>query len=107
MPARASPHRKPFECLLIGRRTPCPVSNARIPQDMAIVAVPSRNHSQKPFVHGLLRQIAVQSLPTNTPSDSVDSARAPNEPLMLEMFARNLVPGWHSWGNEPIKFNQL
>ena len=24
----------------------------------------------------------------------------------LEMFARNLVPGWTSWGNEVLKFQQ-
>jgi N6-adenosine-specific RNA methylase IME4 len=23
----------------------------------------------------------------------------------LELFARNLYPGWTSWGNEPLKFN--
>ncbi|KAH9264152.1 hypothetical protein BASA83_012410 [Batrachochytrium salamandrivorans] len=54
-----------------------------------IVSVPSRHHSQKPFVHDLLEKYAPRG----------DTGR-------LELFARNLFPRWHSWGNDVLKFNK-
>jgi N6-adenosine-specific RNA methylase IME4 len=30
-----------------------------------------------------------------------------HEPVCVELFARELFPGWLSWGNECIKFQDM
>ncbi|KAJ3042038.1 Methyltransferase-like protein 4 [Rhizophlyctis rosea] len=100
-----SPHRKPYEILLIGRRVPAeeteivslPEPEGSSPQDTfpyhrAIVSVPSRYHSRKPYLGDIFDQFI--------PHDASSSP-----PKRLELFARNLNPGWTSWGNEVLKFN--
>lgn len=83
-----SQHRKPFEPLYLGH-LPCSRSSST-PEtdDLVIFSTPSAQHSRKPPIASLL----VQELftPGSLP------------PQCLELFARNLVPGWLVAGNEPL-----
>ena len=122
-----SPHKKPFERVLIGRfgkrkaTTPASVtvverggtggtggtadggrghggaagSNqpqhepAEVPGERVLLSVPCSQHSRKPPLGALL------------------APYLPAGYVGLEVFARNLLPGWTSFGNEVLKFNQL
>jgi N6-adenosine-specific RNA methylase IME4 len=113
-------HRKPYEILIIGKRkelmrayeglneiaegvdgkegqdTEQKVEVKRkfeFPERRMLVSVPSRYHSRKPFLGPLLEPY----LPT---------LEEGQERCRVEMFARNLLPGWTSWGNEVLKFNE-
>ncbi|KAG8628413.1 hypothetical protein KVT40_004286 [Elsinoe batatas] len=91
--------RKPYEVLLIGRRCgelmqgrdqrvyskECERTKKRV-----IFAVPDL-HSRKPCLKDLLQ----------------DLLRLPKDTRSLEVFARNLVSGWTSWGNQVLKFNDF
>ncbi|RUS18886.1 MT-A70-domain-containing protein [Endogone sp. FLAS-F59071] len=84
-----SPHRKPYEPLIIGRPKLPPTAHLlpnAIPTHKAIVSVPCKRHSRKP------------------PLGDVLSLWLPQDPQCLELFARCLSPGWTSWGNECLKF---
>ncbi|XP_064386789.1 N(6)-adenine-specific methyltransferase METTL4-like isoform X2 [Halichondria panicea] len=96
-----SAHKKPYESLLIGRLRSAnesdspsgpPTKIRRIasgklpPTQYSLMAVPSCIHSQKPYLGDVLDRYA------------------PNGGGRLELFARNLLPGWTSWGNEVLKF---
>ncbi|XP_047424336.1 N(6)-adenine-specific methyltransferase METTL4 isoform X2 [Mugil cephalus] len=89
-----SPHKKPYEILVLGRYRPSagpsasssekpevPVEDRRL-----IVSVPSALHSQKPSLSEVLKPYVGA------------------EGKCLELFARSLQPGWTSWGNEVLKF---
>ncbi|CAH1775747.1 unnamed protein product [Owenia fusiformis] len=75
-------HKKPYETLVIGTKQPAP----SLPRDRVLVSVPCSIHSRKPPLNNVLESV----LPDGGP--------------YLEMFARNLIPGWTSWGNEVLKF---
>jgi N6-adenosine-specific RNA methylase IME4 len=87
--------RKPYEVLLIGRKSgrystqseDTPKAHVQIPRKV-VISVPDL-HSRKPCLKELLEAYIPDS----------SSYRA------LEIFARHLVAGWWSWGNECIKFN--
>jgi N6-adenosine-specific RNA methylase IME4 len=87
--------RKPYEVLLLGRRRngyhdlgwSGEVSSSSVVY-RTIISVPDL-HSRKPCLKELIEPL----MPDAT------NYRA------LEIFARNLVTGWWSWGNECIKFN--
>jgi len=93
-----STHRKPYEVVMIGILQPPPASLSEenpslasmyslLPRDFVFVSVPG-SHSRKPpletFFNSVLPQVS--------------------ERRCLEMFARNLLPNWTSWGNEVIYF---
>ncbi|KAL1921514.1 uncharacterized protein VTP21DRAFT_11230 [Calcarisporiella thermophila] len=78
-----SPHRKPYERLIIGKMG---IKSEVEVEKRVMVGVPSHNHSRKPPLHEIL------------------ATHLPNTPRCLELFARNLLPGWTSWGNEVLKF---
>ncbi|KND00416.1 uncharacterized protein SPPG_04738 [Spizellomyces punctatus DAOM BR117] len=86
-------HRKPYEVLIIGRAQhasnshPDPV--ASLPTRRAICSVPSKHHSRKPLL------------------DDAIAPFLPRDAQKLEIFARNLLPGWTSWGNEVLRFNDV
>ncbi|CAG10214.1 unnamed protein product, partial [Tetraodon nigroviridis] len=88
-----SPHKKPYESLVLGRYR-CSPENLRClePSDVPVedqrllVSVPSALHSQKPSLSDVLKPYIGA------------------EARCLELFARNLQPGWTSWGNEVLKF---
>ncbi|KAJ3019756.1 Methyltransferase-like protein 4 [Thoreauomyces humboldtii] len=85
-----SAHRKPYEMLVIGRSKTSLDSTSTVPDvpgRRALCSVPSRQHSRKPFLEGLFEP------------------HLPAKARKLELFARNLLPGWMSWGNEVLKFN--
>eukprot|EP00794_Sanderia_malayensis_P007727 gene7727-8566_t len=83
-----SVHKKPYEQLIIGRKPNTNETKAYtntedvFPFTKFIVSVPSVLHSRKPP----LQEVLEQYLPVN--------------PKCLELFARCLLPGWTSWGNE-------
>ncbi|XP_033915042.1 N(6)-adenine-specific methyltransferase METTL4 isoform X1 [Acipenser ruthenus] len=92
-----SPHKKPYEILVLGRykkikdKSPSTpeVKTNTFPDCKLIISVPSTLHSQKPSLADVLKEF-------------VDP-----EAKCLELFARNLQPGWTSWGNEVLKFQHL
>lgn len=79
-----SPHKKPYETIIFARRSQ-PDKAKRIPDGKIIVSVPSALHSQKPCLKNILKRFL------------------PENPKCLELFARNLTPGWTSWGLEVAK----
>jgi len=78
-----STYRRPYEILLLGRKTDqnVPVQVKR----RVFVGVPDL-HSRKPNVRNF-----------------IDSMLGPSY-HGLEIFARNLTAGWWAWGNEVLKF---
>ncbi|XP_061660751.1 N(6)-adenine-specific methyltransferase METTL4 isoform X2 [Syngnathoides biaculeatus] len=89
-----SPHKKPYEVLLLGRYAADSQSSPAerrggappVPDQRLVVSVPSALHSHKPSLAEVLK-----------PYIKADAER-------LEMFARSLQPGWTSWGNEVLRF---
>ncbi|TPX32291.1 hypothetical protein SmJEL517_g04582 [Synchytrium microbalum] len=75
-------HRKPYEKIIIASTS----TTQSIPSPYAIFSVPSSHHSRKPSLEGVLKPYL------------------PKEYRCLELFARNLLPNWTSWGNEVLKF---
>ena len=81
--------RKPYEVLLLGRAPESRMETAQPTSKITrrvIAAVPD-SHSRKPCLKTLIEPY----LPIN--------------PQVLEIFARYLVQGWTSWGNEVLKYN--
>jgi N6-adenosine-specific RNA methylase IME4 len=74
--------RKPWEQLLIARRTG---SGTAMPRSRVVAAVPDA-HSRKPHLRPLF-----------------DDVLRPGY-VALEIFARSLTAGWWSWGDEVLKF---
>ncbi|XP_067911995.1 N(6)-adenine-specific methyltransferase METTL4 [Heterodontus francisci] len=88
-----STHKKPYEILVLGRYKGSserqdgePVT---VPDCKLIVSVPCALHSHKPPLGEVLKGLI-----------------KPHAEC-LELFARNLQPGWTSWGNEVLRFQQL
>ncbi|KAI8062879.1 MT-A70-like protein [Gongronella butleri] len=84
-----SPHRKPYEQLILGRRADSSNSHGDAvtpPYHHILMSIPSTQHSRKPPLQDIL------------------SRYIQKDARCLEMFARCLMPGWTSWGNECIKF---
>uniref|UniRef100_A0A4X1VQB0 Methyltransferase 4, N6-adenosine n=1 Tax=Sus scrofa TaxID=9823 RepID=A0A4X1VQB0_PIG len=93
-----SPHKKPYEVLVLGRvreraalllSRNAEVKELSIPDHKLIVSVPCILHSHKPPLAEVLK----------------DYIKPEGE--YLELFARNLQPGWTSWGNEVLKFQHM
>uniref|UniRef100_A0A224Z8B6 Transcriptional activator adenine specific dna methyltransferase n=1 Tax=Rhipicephalus zambeziensis TaxID=60191 RepID=A0A224Z8B6_9ACAR len=74
------PHKKPYEFVIFGGP-----SSVSIPRDKVFVSVPSCVHSHKPPLSELVRPFVK------------------NGGACMEVFARYLVPGWTSVGNEVLK----
>eukprot|EP00873_Tetraselmis_striata_P034311 jgi/Tetstr1/454575/TSEL_041470.t1 len=91
--AMRSPHRQPYEHLVLARRAggaATPASAAPdLPQSLTIVSQPAM-HSRKPRLGELLTPL---------------TGRA--DPRCLELFARELEAGWTSWGNEVLRFQDV
>ncbi|KAI8608493.1 MT-A70-domain-containing protein [Chytriomyces sp. MP71] len=95
-------NRRPYEILLIGRRAGhSDTSQLALPREMLFASVPSSHHSQKPFLDSLLEPYL--------PKPESPQPSLPKHFLIskLELFARMTRTGWHSWGNECLKFNHL
>ncbi|KAJ1298354.1 hypothetical protein BS78_01G446400 [Paspalum vaginatum] len=85
-------HHRPYECLLLGyinaNTDAKQVSNFKLLEgSQVIISVPGA-HSRKPPLEKLLSEY----IPGTKP------------PRCIELFARELFPGWTSWGNEPLHF---
>uniref|UniRef100_A0A3Q3L2U4 Methyltransferase 4, N6-adenosine n=1 Tax=Mastacembelus armatus TaxID=205130 RepID=A0A3Q3L2U4_9TELE len=86
-----SPHKKPYEVLVLGRYRPPSDTSKRssevlVEDHRLIVSTPSVFHSQKPSLSEVLKPYVGA------------------EAKCLELFARSLQPRWTSWGNEVLKF---
>ena len=96
-----SSHKKPYETILIGcyhesvnhvnpeTSSQCNLNSTVIPFHKIFCSVPCSLHSRKPILYDMLKSY----LPVNH--------------KCLELFARNLLPGWTSWGNEVLKYQNL
>ncbi|KFW61305.1 Methyltransferase-like 4, partial [Pygoscelis adeliae] len=89
-------HKKPYEVLVLGRVQGDVKEALRksedvlpIPEHKLIVSIPCSLHSHKPPLTAVLAEFI-----------KPDVER-------LELFARNLQPGWTSWGNEVLKFQHI
>ncbi|NWR59997.1 METL4 protein, partial [Bucorvus abyssinicus] len=89
-------HKKPYEVLVLGRAQGDTSEALRksedvlpVPERKLIVSVPCVLHSHKPPLTAVLAEFT----------------KAGAE--CLELFARNLQPGWTSWGNEVLKFQHI
>lgn len=89
-------HKKPYEVLVLGRvrgevkETLRKSEDVRpIPEHKLIVSIPCSLHSHKPPLTAVLAEFLKPDVEC------------------LELFARNLQPGWTSWGNEVLKFQHI
>lgn len=78
--------RRPYEVMLLARRSSVKSVDY---QRQVVFAVPTQEHSRKP--HGWNELVA----------------EAFGAVTKLELFARELKAAWWSWGNEPLKFQDL
>lgn len=100
-----SAHRKPWEVLLIGyvggSRQPSPP----LPRRLAIVCVPYVDqHSAKPSLDALLRQHAAGHLMGDA---AVPSKEAWDRLPKCELFARDIKPHWHAYGDEVLRYQHV
>ncbi|KAM6376519.1 LOW QUALITY PROTEIN: N(6)-adenine-specific methyltransferase METTL4 [Alca torda] len=89
-------HKKPYEVLVLGRvkgdvkeALRKPEGVLPIPEHKLIVSIPCSLHSHKPPLTAVLAEFIKPDVEC------------------LELFARNLQPGWTSWGNEVLKFQHI
>ncbi|NXB64991.1 METL4 protein, partial [Struthidea cinerea] len=89
-------HKKPYEVLVLGRVQGDVKEALRksegvlpIPEHQLIVSIPCSLHSHKPPLAAVLAEFIKPDVEC------------------LELFARNLQPGWTSWGNEVLKFQHI
>ncbi|NXI89866.1 METL4 protein, partial [Psophia crepitans] len=89
-------HKKPYEVLVLGRVQGDEKEALRtsedvlpIPEHKLIVSIPCSLHSHKPPLTEVLAEFIKPDVEC------------------LELFARNLQPGWTSWGNEVLKFQHI
>ncbi|XP_062488872.1 N(6)-adenine-specific methyltransferase METTL4 [Pezoporus occidentalis] len=89
-------HKKPYEVLVLGRVQGDAKETSRksedvlpVPEHKLIVSIPCSLHSHKPPLTGVLAEFLKPDVEC------------------LELFARNLQPGWTSWGNEVLKFQHM
>ncbi|KFV01404.1 Methyltransferase-like 4, partial [Tauraco erythrolophus] len=89
-------HKKPYEVLVLGRVQGGEKEALRkseellpVPEHKLIVSIPCSLHSHKPPLTAVLAEFIKPDVEC------------------LELFARNLQPGWTSWGNEVLKFQHI
>ncbi|NXY15822.1 METL4 protein, partial [Atrichornis clamosus] len=89
-------HKKPYEVLVLGRVQGDVKEALRkseggfpVPEHKLIVSIPCSLHSHKPPLAAVLAEFIKPDVEC------------------LELFARNLQPGWTSWGNEVLKFQHI
>ncbi|XP_058222772.1 methyltransferase-like protein 2 [Rhododendron vialii] len=88
-------HHRPYECLLLGychgevRNTECLSRFKPIPDNQVFISIPG-DYSRKPPIGELLLEYVPGSKPARC----------------IELFAREMLGGWTSWGNEPLHFQE-
>lgn len=102
LPAAHAAARKAYEPLIIGRRRvsaqtgPARAQRHEPPRRWVFCAPPPPNrHSSKPQIGALFRSWFVD-----------EESETDERSFCIELFARNLVKDWWSWGNEPLKYQQ-
>uniref|UniRef100_A0A0A9ZE37 Methyltransferase-like protein 4 n=2 Tax=Lygus hesperus TaxID=30085 RepID=A0A0A9ZE37_LYGHE len=86
-PFGSQTEKRPYERIMFGCSGDRRYKNP--PPDMCVVSVPSAIHSQKPPLVEVLQEYL------------------PDQPACLELFARYLLPGWTSLGNQVIDLQHL
>ncbi|KAI4761002.1 MT-A70-domain-containing protein [Aureobasidium sp. EXF-3400] len=91
--------RKPYEVLLVGRKHDPRRSDQHVnlthgsKVERRVIVGLADLHSRKPCLKPLFERFAISQTSTST------------KQRILECFARHLVAGWWSWGNQVLKFN--
>ncbi|KAG9677912.1 MT-A70-domain-containing protein, partial [Aureobasidium melanogenum] len=91
--------RKPCEVLLVGRKHDPRRSDQHVnladtsKVERRVIVGVADLHSRKPCLESLFRRFAISATSKST------------KQRILECFARYLVSGWWSWGNQVLKFN--
>ncbi|XP_039249585.2 N(6)-adenine-specific methyltransferase METTL4-like [Styela clava] len=85
-----SVHKRPYETIIIGQTWKHKCNEKHI-EPTVITSVPCTIHSHKPPLDKIIR-----TLVTDFPN-----------PKCLELFARNLLPKWTSWGNEVLEMQHI
>lgn len=86
-------HHRPYECLLLGLSHGQGTDSEQqqrlidIPDNQVFISVPG-DYSRKPPIGELL----------------LDYVPGPKPARCIELFAREMIAGWTSWGNEPLHF---
>lgn len=86
-------HHRPYECLLLGycdRKDTHSGNSTRfnpLPDNRVFISIPG-DYSRKPPIGELLLDYVPGLMPARC----------------VELFAREIIPGWTSWGNEPLHF---
>lgn len=86
-------HHRPYECLLLGQchreamDSKCQSESKPVQDNQIIISIPG-DYSRKPPVGGLLLDYVPGFKPARC----------------IELFAREMISGWTSWGNEPLHF---
>ncbi|XP_051149687.1 methyltransferase-like protein 2 isoform X2 [Andrographis paniculata] len=85
-------HHKPYECLLLGfsrgKEMNSEMGVDRIPDNQVVVSIPG-SYSRKPPIGEVLLDYYVPEL---------------RRGRRVELFGREMMGGWTSWGNEPLHF---
>ncbi|XP_023002716.1 methyltransferase-like protein 2 isoform X1 [Cucurbita maxima] len=88
-------HHRPYECLLLGYChgeddiEDLKILEQTVPKDQVIISIPG-DYSRKPPIGELLQEYVP----------------GPTLGRCIELFAREMTPGWLSWGNEPLHFQE-
>ncbi|XP_022144198.1 methyltransferase-like protein 2 isoform X2 [Momordica charantia] len=87
-------HHRPYECLLLGYCYGEDVEDLKVleqsvPKDQVIISI-TGDYSRKPPIGELLQKYVP----------------GPKPGRCIELFAREMNPGWLSWGNEPLHFQE-
>ncbi|PIN12463.1 mRNA (2'-O-methyladenosine-N(6)-)-methyltransferase [Handroanthus impetiginosus] len=89
-------HHRPYECLILGFSPGKEMSSERmlrlkrIPVNQVFISVPG-DYSRKPPIGELLLDYVPGCKPARC----------------IELFSREMIAGWTSWGNEPLHFQDL
>ncbi|XP_021720365.1 methyltransferase-like protein 2 isoform X1 [Chenopodium quinoa] len=100
-------HHRPYECLLLGY-TGKPVTDSELTatakslKDQVVMTIPG-DYSRKPPVGGI--SILLFAASTENLLDLLlEYVPGPRPARCIELFAREMMAGWTSWGNEPLHF---
>ncbi|CAA3009102.1 methyltransferase 2 [Olea europaea subsp. europaea] len=89
-------HHRPYECVILGychredMNSQHPLRLNHVPDDQVFISVPG-DYSRKPPIGELLLEYVPGFRPARC----------------IELFSREMIAGWTSWGNEPLHFQDL
>ncbi|KAK9832584.1 hypothetical protein WJX81_001061 [Elliptochloris bilobata] len=121
-------HRRPYEVILLARKTPSgstrshgasqlsvePAPVAGQPAAAAVSPAPAAENPARaagdpaPAIpHNLVLVACPEEHSRKPPLGRLLAPLLPPQPRCLELFARNLVAGWTTWGNDALRFQTL